>query len=63
MARFPTHKAGGKPPEGHDQLLKRRELLRMRGKVHWEGDLRALRATRLHRDPDGKIEREEDSGA
>ena len=31
------------------KLLKRRELLGMRGKVRWEGDLRALRADRRSR--------------
>jgi len=31
------------------KLLKRRELLGMRGKVRWEGDLRALRADRRNR--------------
>ena len=31
------------------KLLKRRELLGMRGKVRWEGDLRALRTDRRSR--------------
>jgi len=33
------------------KLLKRRELLEMRGKVRWVGDLDALRANRVGRKP------------
>jgi Arc/MetJ family transcription regulator len=33
------------------KLLKRRELLAMRGQVPWEGDLAALRADRRGRKP------------
>jgi Arc/MetJ family transcription regulator len=33
------------------KLLKRRELLAMRGQVRWEGDLAALRADRRGRRP------------
>ena len=33
------------------KLLKRRELLAMRGQVRWEGDLAALRADRRGRQP------------
>lgn len=33
------------------KLLKRRELLAMRGQVRWEGDLAALRADRVGRKP------------
>ena len=33
------------------KLLKRRELLAMRGQVRWEGDLAALRANRVGRKP------------
>jgi Arc/MetJ family transcription regulator len=33
------------------KLLKRRELLEMRGQVRWEGDLAALRADRRGRKP------------
>lgn len=33
------------------KLLKRRELLEMRGQVRWEGDLAALRANRVGRKP------------
>jgi Arc/MetJ family transcription regulator len=33
------------------KLLKRRELLAMRGQVRWEGDLAALRADRRGRKP------------
>lgn len=33
------------------KLLKRRELLAMRGEVRWEGDLAALRADRRGRNP------------
>lgn len=33
------------------KLLKRRELLEMRGQVRWEGDLAALRASRGGRKP------------
>lgn len=33
------------------KVLKRRELLEMRGQVRWEGDLAALRADRRGRKP------------
>jgi Arc/MetJ family transcription regulator len=45
--RFATKKAAVNAAlEEYAKLLKRRELLELRGKVHWEGDLEGLRAPR-----------------
>jgi Arc/MetJ family transcription regulator len=47
MGRFTTKKAAVHAAlEEYARLLKRRELLRLRGKVRWDGDLDRLRAAR-----------------
>jgi Arc/MetJ family transcription regulator len=33
------------------KLLQRRELLKLRGKIRWEGDLNEMRANRVGRKP------------
>ena len=32
----------------YERMLARKSILALRGKVHWEGDLRALRGPRAH---------------
>jgi Arc/MetJ family transcription regulator len=52
MGRFSTKKAAVNAALAeYAKLLKRRELLAMRGKVPWVGDLDAMRADRTKRRP------------
>jgi len=52
MGRFTTKKAAVNAALAeYAKLLKRRDLLEMRGKIPWEGDLNALRAQRRGRRP------------
>jgi Arc/MetJ family transcription regulator len=52
MGRFTTKKAAVNTALAeYARLLKRRELVAMRGAVRWEGDLDALRADRRGRRP------------
>lgn len=47
LGAFPTKKAAIHAAlEDYLKVLKRRQLLALRGKVRWEGDLEALRAPR-----------------
>lgn len=47
LGPFPTKKAAIHAAlEDYVKVLKRRQLLALRGKVRWEGDLDALRAAR-----------------
>ncbi len=47
LGRFTTKKAAVNAAlEEYANLLKRRQLLELRGKVPWEGDLEELRARR-----------------
>lgn len=47
LGQFPTKKAAIHAAlEDYVKVLKRRELLTLRGKVRWEGDLDALRTSR-----------------
>lgn len=47
LGRFPTKRAAVNAAlQEYAKLLKRRELLDLRGKLHWEGDLDKLRARR-----------------
>lgn len=47
LGHFPTKKAAIHAAlEDYVKVLKRRELLALRGKVRWEGDLDGLRAAR-----------------
>jgi Arc/MetJ family transcription regulator len=48
LGRFPTKKAAVHAALlEYANLLKRRQLLALRGKVAWEGDLEQLRASRV----------------
>ena len=50
MGGFPTKKAAVNAALAeYVKMLKRRELLAMRGKIRWEGDLDELRADRRSR--------------
>ena len=52
MGRFATKKAAVNAALAeYAKLLKRRDLLEMRGKIPWQGDLNALRAQRRGRRP------------
>ena len=52
MGGFDTKKAAVNAAlQEYAKLLKRRELLRMQGKVPWVGDLDSLRADRSKRRP------------
>lgn len=47
LGQFPTKKAAIHAAlEDYVKVLKRRQLLALRGKVAWEGDLEALRSSR-----------------
>ena len=47
FGRFPTKKAAVHAALAkYAKLLERRQLLELRGKVHWEGNLDQLRASR-----------------
>lgn len=47
LGEFPTKKAAIHAAlEDYLKVLKRRQLLALRGKVRWEGDLETLRAPR-----------------
>lgn len=47
LGQFPTKKAAIHAAlEDYVKVLKRRQLLALRGKVSWEGDLEALRSSR-----------------
>lgn len=47
LGHFPTKKAAVNAALAeYAKLLKRRQLLALGGKIHWEGDLDQLRSTR-----------------
>jgi len=48
LGRFKTRKAAvNKALAEYAKLLKRKELLKLQGKLHWDADLNQLRQSRL----------------